>query len=363
MVRHIMASGYFMTGITTGNLFKLVQRNGIGLHPRYIGRFIILFFYSIGTSFLKFIEKILYAKAIDNTTCPQNPIFIIGHWRSGTTYLHQIFNALPGFKTPTMLEIGTPESFLVSKKVLSPFIKRLLPARRSTDNVTLDLEEPQEDEFALFRATTHSPVEKLVFPDKDGFFLEQQCDFMPTEASRHRWIKTLTTFCKKLTLNGRGRIVLKNPFHSTRIKLLKNIFPKAKFIHIYRDPTKVIPSTIRMWKIEGKHNCLREGTIAPSLDNAIVLYDKMLSKIKNDLDELSADDYCSIRFRDLRNDPVATLCDALNSIDVTLNEEQLESLETFTDSVKNYKQNSYSLSKEQIRYIKSKLHHHMHSFA
>ncbi|MBN1756928.1 MAG: sulfotransferase [Chitinispirillaceae bacterium] len=358
-----MVSGYFITGITTGNLIRLVKRNGIGLHPRYIGRFFILLLYSLGTSILQLVEKLLYSDTIDKTRCPQNPIFIIGHWRSGTTFLHQIFNALPGFKTPTMLEIGTPESFLVSKKVLSPIIKKLLPSKRSTDNISLNLDEPQEDEFALFRATTHSPVEKLVFPEKDGFFLDRKCDFMPPDTTHATWKSTLITFCKKLSLHGNGRIVLKNPFHSTRIRLLKKIFPKAKFIHIYRNPTKVIPSTIRMWKIEGMHNCLREGKTAPSLENAISVYDTMLSKIKNDLQQLPEQDYCTIRFEDLRTDPVSTLCDALSSIEINLNQEQLQHLSEFTESVKNYRQNKYTLSDEQIEYIKSKLQHHMSCYA
>ena len=355
-----MASGYFITGITTGNLIKLVRRNSVGLHPRFIGRFFVLLLYSLGTSLLMLIEKLLYSRVIENTICPQNPIFIIGHWRSGTTYLHQIFNALPGFTTPTMLDIGTPESFLVSKKVLSPIIRRILPSKRSTDNVTLNLDEPQEDEFALFRATTHSPVEKLVFPEKDGFFLDRQCDFMPPETEAQTWKKTLTTFCKKLSLHGAGRIVLKNPFHSTRIIMLKKLFPGAKFIHIHRDPVKVIPSTIRMWKIEGKHNRLRDGETAPTLDNAIGIYDTMLSKIKNDLRRLPEHDHCTIRFADLKSDPVATLPTALDSIGITLTAEQLRTLGAFTRSVRNYRQNKYHLSNEQVSYIRSKLRHHIH---
>jgi omega-hydroxy-beta-dihydromenaquinone-9 sulfotransferase len=356
-----MASGYFITGITTGNLIRLVMRNGIGRQPKYVGRFVVLLLYSLGTSLLKLVEKVLYSRVIENTRCPENPIFIIGHWRSGTTYLHQIFNALPGFKTPSMLEIGTPESFLVSKKVLSPIIKRILPSKRSTDNVALNLNEPQEDEFALFRATTHSPVEKLVFPDKNGFFLDRQCDFMPSATDAPTWKKTLITFCKKLSLHGTGRIVLKNPFHSTRIILLKKLFPRAKFIHIYRDPAKVIPSTIRMWKIEGKQNRLREGESAQSLDHAISVYDTILSRIKRDLQKLPEHDYCTIHFEDLKNNSVETLRTALDSIGVPLTGEQVHRISAFTHSVRNYRQNKYHLSNEQISYIRSKLRHHLHS--
>ena len=186
---------------------------------------------------------------------------------------------------------------------------------------------------------------------------------MPPPASRAVWKTTLMTFCKKLSLYGSGRIVLKNPFHSTRIILLKKMFPKAKFIHIHRNPTRVIPSTIRMWKIEGMHNSLREGKTAPSLDNAISIYDTMLSKIRDDLHRLPEHDYCTISFEELKNAPVATRCDALASIDIRLDGEQVERLHEFTDSVKNYRQNRYTLSSEQIDYIESKLHHHIHSHA
>lgn len=354
-----MASGYFITGITTGNLIKLVKRNGLGLQPRYLLRFFVLLLYSFGTSLLALIEKMLYSRKIKDTACPQNPIFIIGHWRSGTTFLHQIFNAIPGFKTPSVLDIGTPESFLVSKKVLSPIIKKLLPPHRSTDNVTLNLEEPQEDEFALFRATTYSPVEKLVFPEKDDFFLSCEPDFMPPDNSRNRWKKTLITFCKKLSLHGDGRIVLKNPFHSTRIRYLKKLFPGAKFIHIYRNPAHVIPSTIRMWKIEGRHNSLREGKTEPTLENAISTYDSILSIIRDDLKRLPGNDYCMIRFEDLEDDPVPTVRSALESIGIRLDGNQMGHLNRFTCSVKNYRKNRYDLSSGQVRYIQSKLQHHI----
>ena len=355
-----MASGYFLTGITTGNLINLIKRNGLGLHPKYLFRFSILLLYSFGTSFFKLSERLFYAKKIDEAACPEDIIIIIGHWRSGTTFLHQLFNAIPGFTTPTVLDIGTPESFLVSKKILSPIIQRLLPSSRSTDNVSLDVNEPQEDEFALFRATTSSPVEKLVFPEKNSFFLNDECDFIPSDPLEKRWKKTLITFIKKLSLSGGGKIVLKNPFHSMRIIYLKKLFPKAKFIHICRNPINVIPSTIRMWEIEGKQNCLRDGDTAPSLENAISIYNMLLHKIKTDLNSLPENDYCTIRFEDLENNPVDTIRDSLDSINLTLSNEQLHHLHQFVGSRGDYKKNRYQLPEEHAALIRSRLHHHIY---
>ena len=205
-----MASGYFITGIGTKNLLKLVKRNGITPHPKYFFRFGLLLLYSFCTSAFSVVEKIVYTKKIKQAQCPKNPIIIIGHWRSGTSFLYQLFNAMPGFKTPTMFEIGTPESFLVSQKILGPLLQKFLPDKRNVDNVTFGINEPQEDEYAIFRATTHSPVEKLIFPKKGQAFLQEKQSFVPPDTIKPLWEQALTEFCTKLHLNKEGRIVLKN---------------------------------------------------------------------------------------------------------------------------------------------------------
>ena len=44
------------------------------------------------------------------------------------------------------------------------------------------------------------------------------------------------------------RIVLKSPPHTCRIRALLEMFPKAKFVHIVRDPYVIFPSTVNLWK-------------------------------------------------------------------------------------------------------------------
>ena len=43
-------------------------------------------------------------------------------------------------------------------------------------------------------------------------------------------------------------IVLKSPPHTCRIRTLLEIFPKAKFVHIVRDPYVLFPSTVNLWR-------------------------------------------------------------------------------------------------------------------
>ena len=65
---------------------------------------------------------------------------------------------------------------------------------------------------------------------------------------RARWQNGMMWFLKCLTVRTPKRIVLKSPPHTFRIKILLEMFPKARFIHIIRNPFVIFPSTINLWK-------------------------------------------------------------------------------------------------------------------
>ena len=76
------------------------------------------------------------------------PIFIIGHWRSGTTLLHELMSLDERFTFPTTYECFVPNHFLISAW-FDAWLKCLLPKQRPMDNMALGWDRPQEDEFAL----------------------------------------------------------------------------------------------------------------------------------------------------------------------------------------------------------------------
>jgi hypothetical protein len=58
---------------------------------------------------------------------------------------------------------------------------------------------------------------------------------------------TLThTHAQVLFLQQDKRLVLKSPPHTARVRLLREIFPGAKFVHISRDPYEIYQSTKRV---------------------------------------------------------------------------------------------------------------------
>src|SRR5205823_6939054 len=111
--------------------------------------------------------------------------------------------------------------------------------------------EPHEDEFALLNMGLPSPYARLAFPNRPQS--ENSLDFagLPTNETR-RWQRGLLHFVRQLTWRAGGkRLVLKSPPHTARVRLLVELFPDARFVHIVRDPRRVFPSTVWLWKSLG----------------------------------------------------------------------------------------------------------------
>ena len=174
------------------------------------------------------------------------PLFILGHYRSGTTHLHNLLALDPQFAAPTFFQVLNPHTFLTTERLAAPVADRLVVRRRYQDEVALGAGVPSEDEVALGTMTGLSPYLGWYFP-RDGPGYDRYLTFrgVPDEEVA-RWGHALTTFLKKLTLRHGRPLVLKSPPHTARIRLLLGLFPDARFVHIHRDPYDVFRSTRHM---------------------------------------------------------------------------------------------------------------------
>ena len=191
------------------------------------------------------IERGRFGRRIDATQV-QPPLFILGHYRSGTTHLHNLLALDPQFAAPTFFQALNPHTFLTTERWAAPVADRLVVRRRYQDEVALGAGVPTEDEIALGTMTGLSPYLGWYFPrgraDYDRYLTFRG---VPDEEVA-RWGHALTTFLKKLTLRYGRPLVLKSPPHTARIRLLLGLFPDARFVHIHRDPYDVFRSTRHM---------------------------------------------------------------------------------------------------------------------
>lgn len=338
---------------------QLVVRNGISLKPRTPFYFFFLLQSSVWSSLLVFREKVAVGRKIKKTPVPADPIFIIGHWRTGSTFLHQIFQCDPHFTTPTLMQCTYPESFISSRNSIYRIMNWFLPETRPMDNVKLGPDDPQEDEYALFRMTAISPLEKLIFPHSARYFLLDIDHYTLEGSQRSRWEQALFYFIKKLSFNTGRRIVFKNPFHSLRMDILQEIFPEARFIHIFRDPRIVIPSTLHMWTVVGNDNALRSDWKPPEFEEIITGFDIFMCHLYKHLSALPKENYLEVRFEDLEHDPVSTIKSIYAHFAIDYSEGFETSLNNFLHDNAAYKKNLYTITKEQEEMIYNRLHTYM----
>lgn len=226
-------------------LLRLLAKNGVD--PRYYSRAVVISLISmIGVPF-RIYEKLAYDKKTDRAASDEPPLFILGHWRSGTTHLHNLLCKDPNASYVTTYQSVFPDCTLNAggRFLFKNFMNLLIPFNRKGDNVELGADYPQEEEFALAARTPASYYLFWFFPE---LMMQYYDEFLTFEASNHglreKFMKDYHRVINKAQLySGKNTFLSKNPVNTGRIPMLLEMFPEARFVHIYRNPVEVILST------------------------------------------------------------------------------------------------------------------------
>jgi omega-hydroxy-beta-dihydromenaquinone-9 sulfotransferase len=195
-------------------------------------------------------QRLWHGRRIAEKEIEQPPVFIIGHWRSGTTYLHELMFLDERFVSPTTYQCFAPHHCILTEWWMNVLGSWLVPKQRPMDNMAAGWDRPQEDEFALLTLGAPTPYLRMAFPnDQPPPYLE----FLDMQGCRPddlaRFEAAIVHFVKLLAYAGNDkRVLLKSPPHTGRIEVLSRLFPGAKFIHIVRQPQSLFPSTLRLWQ-------------------------------------------------------------------------------------------------------------------
>lgn len=103
---------------------------------------------TFSNSVLKCVQNALYRKQIAATKIEKAPIFILGHWPTGTTLLHELMILDEQHNFPNTYQCLSPTDFLLTEKLFKKLFRLILPERRPMDNMRMGWDLPQEDEFA-----------------------------------------------------------------------------------------------------------------------------------------------------------------------------------------------------------------------
>ena len=339
----------FWDGMTLRAWFTLLKAGQYRVAPIRWGMAVIITLLAVFVnSPFAWLQKLLYGKKIKDTKLANAPIFIIGHWRSGTTLLHEYIIRDTRFSFADTYTCFAPEHFITSRFTLRQVVALLMPKKRPIDNMEAGLDRPQEDEFALASMGLPSPYRNIIFPNNG---LKMDADYWTlrnvSAEERKTWLDGLDIFLKTLTFQQPGkRIVLKSPTHTGRVKTLLERYPDAKFIHIHRNPYSIFPSTYNLWmrlsKDEGAQRPTGKGMEEYIFDNLNTMYDAFDEDVKH----LPANQFCDIAYKELTSSPVETLEKIYRTLGLGGFEEVKPVFEQYADSQKEYKKNKFSMDPE-----------------
>jgi hypothetical protein len=271
----------------------------------------------------------------------RDPIFMVGHARSGTTFTHRLLcKDSDRFSSFRLYELYFPS--LIQKKIIRTigrldekwfrgFLtgqiraweeRRYGPGRHMH---SMGLTEPEEDDILFYWSMASGMwITKMPYMgDLDFYHMNDW-----PERKRRKYNDFYRECVKRqLYLNGPEKIHLsKNPMYSGRVASLVEAFPDARFIVNVRNPYETIPSMLSLVRSNWKQLGWDDDRQKRSLQ---ILADQSWHTYHHPLDTLEANPQvrCAVvDYRDLTADPAATIKRIYRELDLSISDEYCEVL-------------------------------------
>jgi len=297
-----------VSGFTFSDWFTLLRQAHFRIAPRYIPRALLITLNSLATTAVSRREQRTYGEVLSRTKIPP-PIFILGHWRSGTTHLHNLLSIDTQFAYPNFFQTTQPHSFLITEERASKSraLKAMAPKTRLIDNMKASLDAPMEDEVALSILCGLSPILSSVFPRRTAHFDRYLTFRDVSEMEIEAWKQAFTGFVRKLSLKHDRPLILKSPPHTCRIRLILELFPDARFIHIHRNPYAVFLSYKRSTQLMNKLIQLQLPDLEHLDERIINQYRLMYDAYFEEVGMIPAGRFHELAYETLEQDPMGEL--------------------------------------------------------
>ena len=308
-------------------------------------------------STMKPLQDRKYRMQLENEPLQHDPVFILGHWRSGTTFVHNIFAQDPRFGYTTTYQTVFPHYILAMQWLFKPVMGWLMPDKRPTDNMELAPDLPQEEEFAIQNMCPYTYYDFWIYPER----MQEYCDrFLTmekaTDEEKDEFKKQFMKLVKLSLWNTRrgvkdAQYLSKNPPHTGRVKTLLEIFPNAKFIFLIRNPYTVFESTRSFYTntiapLE-LHSIPKEQMEQNILRNYVELYNAYQEQKKY----IPEGNLFEVKFEDIEKDAFGITERIYKELNIPGWEAAKPGIEKYLEKKKGYKKNKYEYNPRTVQLV------------
>lgn len=327
--------------------------DGQAIAPRYRTKFRategICRLMSLMTSF----QDNQYNRKLRDIPLEHDPVFILGHWRSGTTFVHNVLAQDKHFGYTTTYQTVLPHLVMWGQPFFKKTMAALMPPHRPTDHMELKVDLPQEEEFALSNMMPYSYYNFWFFPKN----MPEYCDrflTMQTATTEERRIfqETLLKLIKISLWNTHGTQYLsKNPPHTGKVKEILEIFPNARFIYLIRNPYTVFESTRSFFNNTLPSLQLQSISPAELEANILKVYRRLYHTYEQEKKEIPAGHLTEIKFEDFESAPLDLTETIYKTLSLPGFEEAKPAISAYLDKKKGYRKNTYKYESRTIESV------------
>lgn len=348
---------HMLSGVRLDVWLKLLKENKID-KKFYLQAAVITMESALLTP-LAYLEYLLFWLPIQFTKLEKDPIYVVGFWRSGTTYLQNLLTRDPQFGWFDPVSTITFSNSILLRKPLTMLARNGLKGARAMDNLDFELELPMEEAHAFTNLTDLSISHMMAFPDhgKGGKYVNAIFTDALSSKDRKRFYSVYNYMLKKLTfMKGGKQLLLKSPDNTARIAFLKRAYPRAKFINIYRNPYTVVRSALNMFRIEMDKYALSESVSDQYLlDRVCLIFERVYRRAFRDLDRLGSCDKIEIKYEEFVEHQEEYIERIYKQLGIRNYDKAYPYLKEYMDSMKEYQTNTYDYSPELIQRVNDRL--------
>ena len=302
-------------------------------------------------------QESIYRKKLADEPLQHDPVFILGHWRSGTTFVHNIFAQDPRFGFTTTYQTVFPHYMMVLQGLFKPVMGWIMPDHRPTDNMELAPDLPQEEEFALQNTCPVTYYNFWYYPEK----MQEYCDRFLTmkNATPEEIADFKDKFMKVVKVsmwNSRpgvkdAQYLSKNPPHTGKVKTLVEMFPNAKFIYLIREPYTVFESSRSFFTQTIAPLELHSIPLEKMEENILYGYKELHDAYQEQKKYIPEGNLFEVKFEEFEKDAMGITERIYRELNIPGWEEAKPAIEKYVNSKKGYKKNKYKYEPRTIEMV------------
>jgi len=338
-----------LSGSHLGNFIRVIRSGRV--EWKYSKRLVLSFLFCLVSTPFRWFDSLVLL--FGSKPKIEAPVFVVGHWRSGTTFLHHLLCLDPEAAYMTTYQAVFPHN-LYTKFIFKNFMRWGIPEIRPGDNVLLRVNDPQEDEFALGNRLYNFHYKFFYFPDQFEKCFEEAVGFSEGSDKEKQWSEAYAKMLEGILHNSSGnQLYVKNPSNSGRIKSILKLFPDARFIRIDRHPIMVYLSSMTFFESIFPATQLQDLDSRAREEMIFRNYHLLMSKMDEDWDIIPKDQRMRVRFEEFEDEPMQTM----ERIRMKLFSDELDSgfreaIERELQERASYVKNKHHLSLAQFERIK-----------